>query len=421
MGDGGEMNKVAMTAEDIKVLDAQDTLTWARKAFHLPDGLIYLDGNSLGPLPEKALDRVVETVAEHWGKGLVSSWNDAGWFKKPLELGARIAPMIGAAGGQVVVTDNISVNLFKLVCAALALRPDRTEIISDIANFPSDLYVLDGISRLLPGITIKLIGRDGTLEALLGDQTAAVVLTAVDFRSGALLDMAGITQKVQDAGALTLWDLAHSAGAMPVALDAINADMAVGCTYKYLNAGPGAPAFLYVSERHHDAARTPIAGWFGHADPFAFSPDYIPSTGISQFLSGTPPILSYAPLEASLEIWEKIDMADVRKKSLRLTSLFMKLVDALSPTYGFEIITPRVPSGRGSQVSIRHPRGLAIMRALIARGIVGDFRAPDILRFGFTPLTLSFHEVFEAVQILDDIMATESWRGFSNNSASGVT
>jgi kynureninase len=415
------LKKVTITAEDLKTLDAQDPLAWTKEEFHLPEGMIYLDGNSLGALPKKAVALVAETVTDQWGNGLVSSWNDAGWFNKPLKLGDRIAPLIGAGKGTVAVTDSISVNLFKLVCAALALRPEQTEIISDISNFPSDLYVLDGISRLFPNIIVKLIGRDGTLEQLLGDQTAVVVLTAVDFRTGATLDMASITRTVQGAGALMLWDLAHSAGATVVALDSINADMAVGCTYKYLNAGPGAPSFLYLAERHHASARTPIAGWFGHADPFAFSPDYVPSTGISQFLCGTPPVLSYAPLEASLDIWEKVDMADVRAKSLRMTSLFMELIDALNPQYGFEIVTPREVDRRGSQVSMKHPKGLSIMRALIAHRVVGDFRAPDILRFGITPLTLSFADVHKAVQILDEIMATKRWRDFSNDPASSVT
>lgn len=396
--------------EHIRALDRDDPLSDARKLFQMPEGIIYLDGNSLGALPKAAPARVAEIVEKEWGHGLIRSWGDAGWYTKPLELGDRIGRVIGAAPGQTAVTDSISVNLFKLVCAALEMRPGRRHLVTEESNFPSDIYVLQGIERFWPGVRVSLIGRDGTLEDLLGDDVAAVLLTGVDFRTGEAHDMRAMTERVQAAGALMIWDLAHSAGALPVALDAIGADMAVGCTYKYLNAGPGAPAFLYVAKRHQIAARNPISGWFGHRDPFAFAVDYEPADDIRQFMAGTPPIVSFGGLEASLDIWESVSMDDVRRKSMAMGDLFIDLVEALDPDFGFRLASPREADRRGSQVSFRHPEGLAIMRALIDRGVIGDFREPDILRFGFTPLTLSYEDIWNAGEILKGIMEEGAWR-----------
>lgn len=405
----------------IRALDRADPLADMQAAFQLPQGVIYLDGNSLGALPKAAPERVRQIVEDEWGQGLISSWGRANWYRKPVELGDRVGALVGAAPGQTVVTDSISVNLFKLVCAALGMRPGRRRLVTDAGNFPSDIYILQGIEDFWPGVDVKLVGRDGTFEELVDDSTAAVVMTGVDFKTGTRHDMAAMTRKVQAAGALMIWDLAHSAGAFPVELDGVQADMAVGCTYKYLNAGPGAPAFLYIAKRHQAEARTPIAGWFGHEEPFAFETKYRPAVDVRQFLAGTPPIVSYGALEASLDVWEKVSLEDVRRKSTAMTDLFIELIDRLDPAYGFSLASTRDSSLRGSQVSIAHSHGLAIMRALIDRGVVGDFRAPDIMRFGFTPLTLSYEDVWRAVQILDDIMQTAVWRDFSDDRGDEVT
>lgn len=410
-----------LNLQTAKDMDAADPLSWTRGEFILPEGIIYLDGNSLGALPKAAPARVAEMVEKEWGEELIRSWGDAGWFSKPVELGDRIGALIGAAPGQTVVTDSISVNLYKLVCAALEMQPGRRRLITDVSNFPSDIYVLQGIERFWPGVEVKLIGRDGSLSDLLDVDTAAVLLTGVDFKTGEMHDMNSVTKRVQSAGALMIWDLAHSAGAVAVDLDGVGADMAVGCTYKYLNAGPGAPAFLYVAERHHAKARSPISGWFGHKDPFAFAVDYQPASDIRQFLAGTPPIVSFGPLEASLDIWERVSMADVRAKSMAMGDLFIELMSGLDPSYEFQLVSPRDAGLRGSQVSYRHENGLAIMRALIEKGVIGDFRAPDILRFGFTPLTLRYEEVWHAVSILGDIMKSGSWRQAAAERGSGVT
>lgn len=413
--------KLVSDVNGMRGFDEADMFARQRAMFQLPEDVIYLDGNSLGALPKAAPKRVAEVVEKEWGEGLIRSWGEADWYSKPLALGDRIGDLIGAAPGQTAVTDSISVNLFKLVCAALEMRPGRRTLVTEENNFPSDIYVLQGIERFWPGVELKLVGRDGTLDELLDDDVAAVVITGVDFKTGASHDMARMTQQVQAAGAMMIWDLAHSAGAVTVDLDAIGADMAVGCTYKYLNAGPGAPAFLYVAERHHAEAQNPISGWFGHKDPFAFATNYEPADNIRQFLAGTPPIVSLAALETSLDIWEGVQMPSLRTKSMSMGDLFIEMMEALDPAYGFELASPRRADKRGSQVSFRHPNGLAIMRALIARGVIGDFRAPDILRFGFTPLTLSFEEMWQAVQILDDIMKNGAWRTMDGERGQEVT
>lgn len=410
-----------LSLQAAKDMDAADPLAWVRGEFILPNGIIYLDGNSLGALPKAAAARVEQIVREEWGQGLVSSWGSANWLSKPTEVGDRVGKLVGAAAGQTIVSDSISVNLFKLVCAALQMQPGRRTLVSEVSNFPSDLYVLQGLERLWPGVNVKLIGRDGTFDELVGEDTAAVVLTQVDFRTGEMLDMKAVTQRAQAAGALMIWDLAHSAGAVPVDLDGCEADMAVGCTYKYLNAGPGAPGFLYLAKRHQRDARTPIAGWFGHRDAFAFNIDYEPAPDIRQFLAGTPPIVSYGALEASLDIWERVSLEDVRSKSIALADLFLRLVDDFDPTYGFRVVSPRENAKRGSQISLAHPSGLAIMRTLIEKGVIGDFRAPDILRFGFTPLTLSYEDVWRSVSVLDDIMKSGEWKNATAERGSGAT
>ncbi|MDN5893456.1 MAG: kynureninase [Nocardioides sp.] len=390
-------------------LDAQDPLAWVREEFELPAGTIYLDGNSLGPLPSAAPARVQEVVTQEWGAGLIRSWNDAGWFDKPRTIGDRIAPLIGASAGTVVVGDTTSVNLFKALVAALRMRPERDVIVSEAGNFPTDLYMIQGASELIGGYEQRLIGDSGPeLVDVLDERVAVVVLSQVDYRTGRMHAMAEVTRQAHDVGALVIWDLCHSAGALPLSREDCEAAFAIGCTYKYLNGGPGAPAFVHVASRHQGVARQPLTGWHGHQDPFAFTPDYKPAEGISHFIISTPPVLSYAPLESSLDIWEKVSLDQVRTKSLALSGLFIDLVDAWLGDH-VEVVTPREAGQRGSQVSLRHPQGYAVVQALIEAGVIGDFRAPDLMRFGFTPLYLGHTEVHDAVATLRRILGEGTW------------
>lgn len=386
-------------------LDADDPLKHLRDEFVLPEETIYLVGNSLGALPRAAATATARVVEEEWGRQLVGGWNSAGWFDLPLTTGDRLAPLIGAGPGQVVVGETTSIAIVKAVSAALGLRPGRRVIISDLANFPTDRYVVEGLAKALGGYEVRDLG---VLDEALGDDVACVLMSEVDYRTGERHDTAAVTARVQAAGALMIWDLCHSAGAFQV--DMSTADFAVGCTYKYLNAGPGAPAFIYVHPRHQAEAEHMLTGWHGHAAPFAFEPGYRPAEGIRRFTVSTPHVLAFAPLNASLDIWERADLAQVRAKSVALTSLFIDLSEELCAPYGLELVTPRDPERRGSQVSLRHPEGYPVMRALIDRGVHGDFRAPDILRFGFAPLYLRFTDVYDAVAVLAEVLEKEHWR-----------
>ena len=407
---------------EILARDAEDPLGHARERFHLPAGLIYLDGNSLGPAPLAVFSELQHAVAGEWAGDLIASWNKAGWFALPQTLGARLAPLIGAGGDEVVVCDTVSINLFKCLHAALALRPDRHAVVAEQAGFPTDLYIASGVGRTRPDLAMRLQGRDGdSLEELIDGDTAVVLVNQVDYRSGALRDMAALTARAHAAGALILWDLCHSAGVMPIALDACGADFAVGCSYKYLNGGPGAPGFLYVARAHHGRLRQPLTGWWSHADPFAFSPDYVAAPGIAAMLTGTQPILSMRALVAALDAFDGIDMAAVRQKSMALTDLFIALVEERCPDSGLTLAAPRDAASRGSQVSFHHDQGYAVMQALIARGVVGDFRAPDILRFGFAPLYIGFADVWNAVEVLRDVLDSGAWRDPAYARRSGVT
>lgn len=396
-------------------LDDADPLASMRERFVLPDGVIYLDGNSLGMLPKHTAAHLQRVITEEWGTGLIRSWNDAGWFAKPRTIGDRIAPLIGADAGEVVLGDSTSASLFQAAVAAVRLRPGRRVIVAERGNFPTDLYMLEAVQELLGGGTPlerRLISDDGpTLDDVLDDHVAVVVLTQVDYRTGRMHDMAEITRKVHAAGALVVWDLCHSVGAVPIDLNGAEADFAVGCTYKYLNGGPGSPSFIWAAARHHDAARPALTGWHGHAKPFDFTVEYAPAAGIERFRVGTPQLLSVAGLEASLDIWDDVDMELLREKSLRLTELFLSLVDTrLTPRWGIEPVTPRESARRGSQVSLRHEDGYAVMQALIERGVIGDFRAPDLIRFGFTPLYTSYTDVWDAIDALEDVLHSEIWR-----------
>ncbi len=375
--------------------------------FHLPEGIVYLDGNSLGPLPKTAAARVAKTVEAEWGQMLIAGWNKAGWMDKPMSVGNRIARLIGAEANSVAMGDTLSIKVYQALASALEMNAPRKVILSDSGNFPSDLYMAQGLCRTLgAGYDLKIVAPEQVHDAI--DETVAVTLiTEVDYRTGRKHDMAAITAKAHSMGALTIWDLAHSAGAFPVELAKAGADFACGCTYKYLNSGPGGPAFIYVAPRHQDRAQPALSGWQGHDAPFDFDITYRPAPGAERMRVGTPPILQLAALEASLDIWDSVDMNALRRASLGLTDQFIAGVEAACPT--LTLATPRDHKDRGSQVSFRHPEGYAIMQAVIARSVIGDFRAPDILRFGFTPLFVGASEVDAAVATLADVMANDLW------------
>ena len=379
--------------------------TKTRAAFHLPDGMTYLDGNSLGPMPRAAADRVATMMADEWSQMLITGWNKAGWYVQPRKVGDRIARLIGAGDGQVVMGDTLSIKVFQALSAALALRPDRRVILSDSGNFPSDLYVAEGIARALDA-TLRVVSPE-EVEAAIGPDLAVLMLTEVDYRTGRRHDMPALTARAHDAGALAIWDLAHSAGAVDVDLLGSDADFAVGCTYKYLNGGPGAPAFIWTHPRHAEQAEPILQGWMGHAAPFAFDQEYRPAPGIERMRVGTPPVIALSALEASLDIWDTVDMAALRARSIELTEAFIAGVEAQCPD--LVLNSPRDPARRGSQVGFRHPQGYAVMQALIAAGVVGDFRAPDVLRFGFAPLYNDLDDVSQAVATLARILRDGSW------------
>ena len=390
---------MTITRNDAASPDRTDELAPFRERFVLPDGVIYLDGNSLGPLPRAAQARVAEVLEREWGQSLIRSWTEHGWIDLQFRIGEKIGRLIGVAPGTTVVADTTSVNLFKLLAAALDQRPGRTVILSEERNFPTDLYVAQGLVALLQrGHVLRQVSD---IMAALDDTIAVLMLTHVNYRSGAMHDMAALTRAAHEVGALVLWDLSHSAGAVPLQLEANGVDLAVGCGYKYLNGGPGAPAFLYVARHLQDDMRLPLTGWLGHAEPFAFESSFRPAGGIARTVVGTPPILSLATLECGIDIALEAPMAALRAKSLRLAELFIALM-ATDPE--FRLLTPREPERRGSQVAFAHPHGYAIMQALIERGVIGDFRAPDVLRFGLTPLYLRFVDVWDAVATLRDVM-----------------
>lgn len=393
--------------------------TATRAMFDLPEGMIYLDGNSLGPLPRAAAARVQDCVTKEWGQMLITGWNKAGWMEMPTRLGTRIGRLIGAAPGTVTLGDTLSVKVFQALASALEMNPTRRVILSDTGNFPSDLYMAQGLCRTLgPDYRLRTVAPEEVADAI-DDSIAVLMLTEVDYRTGRRHDMPALTARAHAVGALAIWDLAHSAGAVPVDVAGGSADFAVGCTYKYLNSGPGGPAFIYVAPRHIDRTRPALSGWLGHEAPFAFDTDYRPGLGIERMRVGTPPVLQLAALDASLDIWDRVEMTDVRARSIELTEAFIAGVEAACP--GLTLATPRDPESRGSQVSFRHPEGYAIMQALIAEGVIGDFRAPDILRFGFTPLYTSDTDVAGAVRILARIMGQRLWDRPEYKVRAGVT
>jgi kynureninase len=394
-----------------KELDAADPLRKFGEQFVLPQGVIYLDGNSLGALPQGARERVGHAVAEEWGRDLITSWNKAGWIDLPKRIGDKIARLIGAEAHSTVVTDSTSVNLFKVLAAALAMRPERRTIISERDNFPTDLYMAEGLGALLGGRhRLVLVDSPEAVPALVDADTAVLMLTHVNYKTGRIHDMAGLTALAHEAGALAIWDLCHSAAALPVDLAGARADFAVGCGYKYLNGGPGAPAFVYVAPRHHAEAVQPLTGWFSHARPFAFEPGFAPAPGIERFLCGTPPVVSMVALDAALDVWAGVDMTQLRTKSMQLTDFFIVAVEELCAGQGLRLASPRDATKRASQVSFAFPEGgYAMIQALITRGVIGDFRAPDIMRFGFAPLYVGFADAWKAAEEMADVLASRAW------------
>src|ERR1700722_13403685 len=416
------MSPASMISRDACVArDAADPLRGFRERFVLPESLIYLDGNSLGPMPRAAADVLNRTIEQEWGPDLIKSWNSAVWFDKPVRLSDRVGALIGAASGQTVVCDTTSVNLYKAIHAAIGLRPDRDVIIAEDESFPTDLYIVEGAMKSADRpMQRRLIGADGpSVEALLDRNVAVAVLSHVNYRTGALLDIPSITRQLHDAGALVIWDLCHSAGVVEIGFDQHALDFAVGCTYKYLNGGPGSPAFISVAKTHQATAQHPLSGWWGHAAPFAFDRDFRPDQGIKRFLCGTQPIISLRGVEVALDAMDGVEVAALRQKSLALTELFMARVSALLPR--LDIVTPRQASLRGSQVGISFDKGYAVVQAMIARGVIGDFRAPDLMRFGFAPLYVRFADVWDAAEILAECINAEVWRDPRFNQRLDVT
>jgi kynureninase len=405
------------TRTDCLALDARDPLAPLRARFDLPQGVIYLDGNSLGARPSAALARAQHVIAREWGQDLIRSWNTAGWFDLPTRLGDRLAPLIGARAGEVAITDSTSMNLFKALAGALKMQADgppasaaRRTIVTERANFPTDIYMAEALAAWLArGYSVRLVDSIIELPGAIDADCAVLMLTHVNYRTGYQHDMAALTAHAHAHGALALWDLAHSAGAVPLDLIAAGADLAVGCTYKYLNGGPGAPAFIWVPQHHQAAFHQPLAGWWGHAAPFAMASGFAPAEGIKRALCGTQPIVSLALVECGLDVFDETDMAAIRAKSLALTDLFIDLVEARCGAHPLGLVTPREHARRGSQVSFTHPHGYAVMAALVNRGVIGDYREPAIMRFGFTPLYTGFADVWDAVEILRAILDDKAW------------
>lgn len=394
---------MTISRADAEQLDRADDIAFVRERFALPEDVIYLDGNSLGPLPRTTPGRLTEVIEREWGERLIRSWNEAGWWTASKRVAARLAPLLGAAADEIMVADSTSVNLFKLLMIGARSRPDRSAIVVERHAFPTDVYLSGSVAELTGG-ELRLIDDPADLDAALDERVSVVCLSQVDFRTGAMWNAAQTTARVHEFGALMLWDLCHSAGSLDVELAAWDADLAVGCGYKYLNGGPGAPAFCYVAEKLHNNVRTPLPGWHGHADPFAMSSVYVPADGIGQLANGTPPMLSLLALEDALGALAEVPTAALRRKGVALTSLFIDLVDARCPELA--VVTPREAHRRGSQVSLRSEHAYGLVAALIERGVIGDYRSPDIARFGFPPAYLRFVDVWDAVEVIVDTLTS---------------
>ena len=408
------------TRQDCLDQDAGDPLGRVRDRFSLPEGVIYLDGNSLGALPTAAAHAVRDAVENQWGCDLIASWNKHGWIGLPQKTGGKIARLIGAGADEVVAADSVSVNLFKLAAAAVAASQGRRVVVTEAGDFPTDLYILQGLAALIPDIELR-VAEPGGVAAALDDQVAVVLLSHVHYRSGAVRDMAELNAAIHATGALGLWDLSHSAGVLDVDLNRDGADMAAGCGYKYLNGGPGAPAYVFVAKRHQAALRNPLSGWMGHARPFDFVDDYAPAPGIDRWLCGTPPILSLTALDTALDAFDGVKMPEAREKAGALGDLFIERVEARCAGKGLTLASPLAAGLRGGQVSFHHPQGWAVMQNLIARGIIGDFRSPDVIRFGFAPLYVRRVDVWDAVEVLGEILDSGTWRDARYQTIAAVT
>ena len=410
IGDVGDGSR-PLTRDDLLERDRSDPLAGFRERFRLPDGVVYLDGNSLGPPSRAMLDRVGGVVAGEWEKDLIASWNRHDWFRLPERVGARIAPLLGAGEDEVIAADSVSLNLFKLLGALLRRPGPRRVVLAEQSNFPTDLYVAEGLTNLLSdsGARLRLVPPDD-FEAALGPEVAVATLTQVDFRIGRKRDLRGLTEAGRTAGVPLVWDLSHSAGAFPLRLNEDGVEFAVGCGYKYLNGGPGAPGFLYVAREFQQTLDTPLCGWMGHRSPFAFETRYRPASGMRRFVTGTPGILSMTALDEGLRTFEGVDMDALRRKSEALGDLFLRLADERLGEFGVTSVSPRDARERGSQISLRHPDAYPVMQALIARGVVGDFREPDLLRFGFAPLYVRYRDVWDAVEALWDVLRRGDYR-----------
>ena len=400
------MKVAAVSLEEARALDRSDPFPNRRQSFSLPDGIIYLDGNSLGALPVATPALLADVVQSQWGRSLIGSWNDHDWIGAPARIGDKIASLIGSRPGEVIVADSTSVNLFKLLVALVQMHPDRRDIVTETGNFPTDLHIADGVAKMF-GKRLVAVTSNQIAEAI-GPETAAIVLCHVHYRTAFRHDIKSVTDRARAVGARVIWDLSHSIGAVPLDLHADGIELAVGCGYKYLNGGPGAPAFLYISRDLQPELISPIRGWMGHANPFAFDDAYVPAPGIDRFLAGTPPILSLAALEAGVDLMLEVDQHALFGKSQRLFQMFDDLMAARCPD--FALISPKRAEHRGSHIGFAHPKASAIMNALIAQGVIGDFRAPDVLRFGLTPLYIRFEDIWQAVDILAGIMASGTWR-----------
>lgn len=399
-----------MDRETCLGFDRQDPLAAFREEFAMPEGVIYLDGNSLGALPRQTVTRLNQVMVEEWGNGLIRSWNAAHWIDAPRRIGDKIARLIGAHPGEVIVADSTSVNLFKLLAGALQAQPGRHFVLTESTNFPTDLYIAQGLIDLLDGSHALRVVERRELEGAIDGSVAVVALTHVDYATGEIHDMQRITEAAHKYGALMLWDLSHSAGAMPVDLNSAKVDLAIGCGYKFLNGGPGAPAYLFVAAGLQDALNSPLAGWMGHAAPFAFEREYRPAPGVSRQLAGSPPILSMMALEVAIDMWLRVDQQEARRKSMALGDLFIKLVDETCRDLGLEVASPRDAAARGAQVSLRHAEAYRVMRALIDAGAIGDFRTPDLMRFGFAPLYTRYVDIFDAVRCLRQVLMSRAWQ-----------
>ncbi|MBT6466151.1 MAG: kynureninase [Kordiimonadaceae bacterium] len=400
---------MTISKNEIQKMDREDPIREFKEKFHLPKGIIYMDGNSLGALPIATQKVISDTVSNEWGDGLITSWLDANWVNSPERIGNKIASCIGAKDGEVTVCDSTSVNLFKILVAALQINNSREVILSEQGNFPTDLYIMDGIKKLFKNkIETKIVDPKKLLDAL-DENVSVLLLTQVHYKTGLIKDMEKITKKAHEVGALIVWDLSHSAGSIPLDLNGCNVDFATGCGYKFLNGGPGAPAFLFAASRHHTKCVPVLSGWFGHSNPFEFTDDYFPAQDVRMFLSGTPPVLGLKALEVGVDIFCSADIEKLRDKAKKLGALFIKLLNEKCSQYEFEIISPIEDNLRGGHVSLSHKNGYAIMQAVKEKGLIGDFRAPSVLRFGITPLYMTYENIFEAIEIISKVMDSKEW------------